>query len=146
MNKSKFELLGRAGCLTGPAHYTQRTRGLVKWLSPRVSETGRGEAVRGDLGRTKSNRTATGHRPHRAAPARQNPNAAGGGCGRLTRAQARVDDGGERRSRRRRFSWYRQLLLGGSNRRLPSSPAAAGSGQIPAMCCSPCSGSEVGWF
>ena len=38
------------------------------------------------------------------------------------------------------FSW------GGSNRWLPSPPAAAGSGQIPAMRCSPCSGTEVGWF
>ena len=35
---------------------------------------------------------------------------------------------------------------GGSNRWLPSSPAAASSSQIPAMRCSPCSGSEVGWF
>src|SRR5215216_7450402 len=38
------------------------------------------------------------------------------------------------------FSW------GGSNRLIPSSPAAAGSGQIPAMRCSPCFGTEVGWF
>src|SRR3954464_1610954 len=38
------------------------------------------------------------------------------------------------------FSW------GGSNRWLPSSPAAAGSCQIRAMHCSPCSGTEAGWF
>src|SRR3954466_2545733 len=59
-----------------------------------------------------SNLTALVHRPRRAAPARQNPNATGGGLRGLTGAQARVGDAGERLSRRRRTSWYRQLLLG----------------------------------
>src|SRR4051812_37497548 len=36
------------------------------------------------------------------------------------------------------FSW------GGSNQRPLSSSSAADSGQIPAMCCSPCFGGEVG--
>src|SRR3954465_14693219 len=38
------------------------------------------------------------------------------------------------------FSW------GGSNRWPPSSAEAVSSGEIPVMCCSPCSGTEVGWF
>src|SRR3954466_1757475 len=59
-----------------------------------------------------SNLTALVHRPRRAAPARQNPNATGGGLRGLTGAQARVGEAGERRSRQRRISWYRQLLLG----------------------------------
>src|SRR3954468_24243398 len=62
---------------------------------------------------SSSNPTALVHRPRRSVPMRQNPNATGGGRGRLTGAQARVGEAVERRSRRRRTSWYRQLLLGG---------------------------------
>src|SRR3954470_11173998 len=62
--------------------------------------------------RSSSNPTAEGHRRRWAMPARQKPNAAGGGHRGLTGALARVDEAGERRSRRRRTSWYRQLLLG----------------------------------
>ena len=35
---------------------------------------------------------------------------------------------------------------GGSNQRLLFSSFAADFGEIPATCCSPCSGDEVGWF
>src|SRR3954463_90541 len=113
MEKSKFKRVGCEGRENWPSCYAQRLRGLVKLLSPRVSETGGTKRYGATwcVG-SSSNPTALVHRPRRAAPARQNPNAAGGGRGRLTRAQARVGDAGERRSRRRRTSWYRHPLLG----------------------------------
>src|SRR3954470_4424428 len=113
MDKSKFKQVGCAGRANGSACYAQRLRGLVKLMSPRVSETGGAKRYGATwcVG-SSSNPTALVHRPRRAAPARQNPNAAGGGRGRLIGAQARVGEVGERRSRRRRTSWYRRLLLG----------------------------------
>src|SRR3954468_11055419 len=54
------------------------------------------------------------------------------------RANDEVDNGELRGGRG--SSW------GGRNRRRPSSPEAACSGAIPAMRCSSCSGTEVGWF
>src|SRR4051812_34069217 len=113
MGKSKFKRVGCAGKENGPTCYAQCLRGLVKWLTPRISETWGAKRYGATwcVG-SCSNPTALVHRPCRAAPARQNPNAAGGGHGRLTGAQARVGEAGEQRSRRRRTSWYRQLLLG----------------------------------
>src|SRR3954468_8040651 len=113
MEKFKLKRVGCAGRENGPACYAQRLRGLVKLLSPRISDTGGAKryGAMWCIG-SSSNPTALVHRPRRAAPARQNPNAAGGGRRGLTGAQARVGEAGERQSRRRRTSWYRQLLLG----------------------------------
>src|SRR3954471_24112962 len=58
--------------------------------------------------------------------------------GSARRANDKVDDGEPPGTGS--FSW------GGSNRWLPSSPEAAGSGEIPVKCCSPCSGNGVRWF
>ena len=93
--------------------------------------------------RSSSNPTAEGRRPRQATPARLNPNAAGGGRRGITGAQERVgeaannkvDDGEPPGTGS--FSW------GGSNRWLPSSPVAAGSGEIPAKRCSPSFGNGV---
>src|SRR4051812_30020373 len=59
----------------------------------------------------------------------------GFGRGSTRRANDEVDDGEPPGTGS--FSW------GGSNRWLPSSPVAAGSGEISAMRCSPCSGNGV---
>src|SRR4051812_329103 len=55
--------------------------------------------------------------------------------GSARRANDEVDDG--KPPGTGSFSW------GGSNRWPPSAPAAAGSGEIPAKCCSPFSGNGV---
>src|SRR3954462_11538678 len=62
----------------------------------------------------------------------------GFGRGSARRANDEVDDDELRGGRG--SSWGRR------NRRRPSFTEAACSGAIPAMRCSPCSGTEVGWF
>src|SRR3954466_16431345 len=59
------------------------------------------------------------------------------GCrrGSARRANDEVDDG--------EYPGTGGSSWGGSNRWLPSSPEAAGSGEIPVMRCSPCSGNGV---
>src|SRR3954470_23087448 len=113
MEKSKFKRLGCVGTANGPTQCHSAARGSTYRGVPPVSGSLNAKRYRATwcVG-SSSNPTALVHRPRRAAPARQNPNAAGGGRRGLTGAQARVGNAGERRSRRRRTSWYWQLLLG----------------------------------
>src|SRR3954470_15321445 len=99
IEKSKFKRVGCAGRGNGPAQCHSAARGATDRGVPPVSgslNAKRYGAI--SAARSKSNRTATVHRPHRAAPARRNTNAAGGDRGRLTGAQAKVSDAGERQS------------------------------------------------
>ena len=119
-----------AGCLSRCPH-SSVTRGWAK----RYGATW--------IVRSSSNLTAGSHRRRETTPARTKPSAAvrgargssGYGRGSARRVNDEVDDGEPPGTGG--FSW------GGSNRWLPSSPEAAGSGEIPAGWCSPCSENGV---
>src|SRR4051812_49731314 len=85
--------------------------------------------------RSGSNLTAEGQRQRWATPVGVTGGSPGFRRGSAIGANDEVDDNGSPSTGS--FSW------GGSNRWLPSSPAAAGSGQIPVMRCSPCSRNGV---